>query len=45
MMPMPAYSATVAARKMRPIAARDRPICSAMASTTTKTRKPPVYQP
>ena len=37
MMPMPAYSATVAIRKMKPIHCRDSPICSRMASTTTKT--------
>jgi hypothetical protein len=45
MMPMPAYRPTVASRKTMPMAPRDKPICSAMASTITKARKPPVYQP
>src|SRR5690349_17099604 len=43
MMPMPAYSATVASRKMRPIQLRGSPICSSTASTRMKAMKPPVY--
>jgi hypothetical protein len=45
MMPMPAYSPTVANRKMKPIQFLGRPACSRIASTTMKTMKPPVYQP
>jgi hypothetical protein len=42
MTPMPAYRPMVASRKMKPIHSRFRPICSRIASSTTKTMKPPV---